>query len=140
MEPASAGMTPTPEVIRDLIEKVEAGSGRDVELDRELEALWWPSDRPQWTSDAFLAKCTSSTDAALLLSSQLLPGWQVEQVTWEPVLGGEVFASIGNFGEGEAYRMGLSKPCKSAPRALLSATLRALLATMSTSTCDDGGI
>jgi hypothetical protein len=44
---------------------------------------------------------TGSIDAALTLVPK---GWQVEQLTWQPIPSGLVVAFIGNFGDGPLYK------------------------------------
>jgi len=69
-------------------------------------------------------KYTASIDAALALTERVLPGWSIEQVGWG---NGLVFASVGNYGEGENYMAGLGD-APTAPLAILAATLSALIA------------
>ena len=115
-----------------LAERVEALDGPDRGVDHLLvAALGWqymshefwrkPDGKTASTPPAY----TASLDAVTALIAEKLPGWQIEQMTWEPVKNGRVTASIGNFGEGDAYRMGEGIAEKPA-LALLAAALRAL--------------
>jgi hypothetical protein len=114
----------------ELIEKLKKAGGPDRALDAAIDATLrigkpnhqtWVRDnfptwrgRPggrcevvhscgdggvHWESEPF----TASVDAALALLERVLPGWQIEQLSWESKPNGLVVCSIGNFGEGEGY-------------------------------------
>ncbi|BAQ18357.1 hypothetical protein [Methyloceanibacter caenitepidi] len=153
----------SPELIRDLIEKVEAGSGpdRDIELDVAIWALFEPSDHgcAQREYETKLAqaeangltnrkdacwrfafgrcpKYSASIDAAVALTEKLFPGinWDVSWIggEWRPGYIARARVAMPYSGRGDKED---GFPCekgeaKTAPRALLSATLRAKLAMM----------
>lgn len=129
--------------LKALQERVEAASGPD----RELDALLWnfvdtrPLESDGTDTPAIYKRCpddpiafdvppiyTASLDAALALVEELLPDWQMEQISWAPEKGGRVCAGMGNFGEGDAYLSGNGEPCSTPALAVLSALLRAMIA------------
>lgn len=93
------------------------GCGEPLGLVDERKS--YPSD---WREDERLLHYTGSTDAALALAERVLPGWEVEQISFG---NGLVFVSIGNFGDGDAYAAGLGEHT-TAPLAIVLATLLAL--------------
>lgn len=132
-------MTPSYEALRELVERVERATGPDRELDlligRHVAGLTPPSDSDplrRWSGPgvAFLGAVptyTSSLDAITALIERVLPEWQIEQISWEPVRGGKCIAAIGNFGAGEAYRCAMNKYPKPPALACCEALLRAKL-------------
>lgn len=136
-------MTPTPEIIRELIEKVEQGSGPDRELDlalirleiallsedervRRIDAAW--ETRNDKDAKSPRLDLVAAWEAATAYQERMLPGWAPASV-YEDVGRGFVSSLHGGLYKGSG---------KSPPRALLSATLRALLSRIQTKGGGDG--
>jgi hypothetical protein len=141
--------SPSPDIVG-LLERVEAATGPDRELDYELalyeKAPDWRKRKPWkqtngWakpdvasTSWAVLfydgggnalpvPQYTASLDAALALCERVLPGWVVQLETWRDPA---ATARLAEWNIGEAEHEGHARTL---PLALLAALLRALLET-----------
>jgi hypothetical protein len=119
------------EKLADLLAKVQAATGPDVEIDAALYVLEVPRMAeilPHWSAiqkSDLITPYTDSIDASLALVERLLPDWQMEQVAWGKDKGGPIIASIGNFGRADEYRCGYGD-ASTVPLAILAALLSAL--------------
>lgn len=145
-------MTPSPNPLAGLLERVERASEPDRDLDGDLYWVLCPneSDRVYWNGATGLPKAmdhtkpipngmgragvrvmsstyTASVDAALALMEQCLPGW-VWSVQTDFGLPGRAYLYGEVFGERDA---GFHADGATPPLALLAALLKALLANSS---------
>ena len=108
--------------LKALQQRVREAKGPNSELDVAIEEALRPNDIP------FAPEYTSSLDACLSLMREVLPGWQIEQISWESEPTGLCVASIGNFGEGEGYLCGCTETPTTPPLAVIDAILAAKIA------------
>lgn len=121
----------TNSTLSDLLARVEAATGPDRELDDAINRYFRNSAEPEihqperMPGQAYFGpRITASIDAALALVEQKLPNW------WWNVGGcGRAYSSsILDTASGSSKEGATDEPARSAPLAILSALLRALVA------------
>ena len=119
------------EKLRELLERCEAATGPDRELDlhisRSLGLLGHAAGLPDeaflaaWLPACRFGRYTASLDASIALVERMLPGW--DWLVSLSELGGREFCAVVEHWDGDEYVS--HRP--TAPLAILSALLRALI-------------